>query len=71
MSNTNNTLSSAKDMKGLRFLQPFRDRQRFSFSGCSNTNKAKPLCDIPASIAFVIPQKQPVRENPRNPSFPQ
>ena len=52
MSNTNNTLSSAKDMKGLRFLQPFRDRQRFSFSGCSNTNKAKPLCDIPASIAF-------------------
>ena len=27
------------------------------FSGCENANKGKPLCNIPASIAFVIPQR--------------
>ena len=54
-------LPEKRDVIGRKF-RTFAENCSFFFSGCENANKAKILCDIPASIAFVIPQRHLVRE---------
>ena len=61
-------LPEKRDVIGRKF-RTFAENCSFFFSGCENANKAKILCDIPASIAFVIPQRQLVRGKPPNTPF--
>ena len=60
-------LPEKRDATGQRFSHQCRNPLIFPLSGCSNTNKAKVLCDIPANIAFVIPHGKTCQGKSLNP----